>query len=199
MNKNFEERKYLSNLKSNAQKETSPYYLKSKIILKMKEENLIRAYTPLVYKSVGGISLAVLLLVGAIAIGFIIGKKSHPIQSSASTSINDHQYILFVKNDDVPPPDPMQQVREYGNWLKKIKAERIADGEHLFANGWLLSSIADKNVQVQPFEQLPGSEQVGGYFTFNAHSESDAIAIARSCPHLNYHGTLELREIHTNE
>ncbi|NUO03271.1 MAG: hypothetical protein HUU01_21890, partial [Saprospiraceae bacterium] len=97
---------------------------------------------------------------------------------------------------DVPAADPMQQVQEYGAWLKSISAKRTADGEHLHANGWILSKSESENVAIQVKNEFPGRQEVGGYFTFEAESPDEALRIAQTCPHLNYKGTLELRQIH---
>ena len=136
-------------LLSNAQSDKVPHYLISKITAKMKNENLIQSPVPLIPKSVPGILGLLILTLGLLAAGYAVGKSgtsSQQIQKSETASQDlmastkgKAQFVLFVHNDDIPPADPMQQVEEYGAWLTKIKADRIAGGEHLHDQGWVLN------------------------------------------------------------
>ena len=56
-------------------------------------------------------------------------------------------------------------------------------------------STEGKGIEVTAQDKFAGREEIGGYFMFEATDASEAVAIARTCPHLNYQGTLELREI----
>lgn len=192
-------------LLSNAQSDKVPHYLISKITAKMKNENLIQSPVPLIPKSVPGILGLLILTLGLLAVGYAVGKSgtsSQQIQKSETASQDlmastkgKAQFVLFVHNDDIPPADPMQQVEEYGAWLTQIKADRIAGGEHLHDQGWVLNSSEGKGIEVTTQDKFAGREEIGGYFMFEATDASEAVAIARTCPHLNYKGTLELREI----
>ncbi|MDZ4709859.1 MAG: hypothetical protein SH818_15775 [Saprospiraceae bacterium] len=163
----------------------------------MKEENLILEPRPLLTRSWSGIAASLLIIIGIFTVGYILGNKSGiggiPILAQKTIAA---KFILLVHNDDVPPSDPMQQVKEYSAWLQDIKAKRIADGEHLHSNGWVLSLEKLKGPQITPKTEFPGRQEIGGYFTFEANTSDEALAIARTCPHLNYQGTLELREIY---
>lgn len=174
-----------------------PPLLFTKIIKKMKQENLILEPRPLLTRSWSGIAGSILIALGIFTAGYFAGNKSGkadlPVSIQKSMA---GKYILLVHNDDVPPADPMQQVKEYSDWLQKIKAERVADGEHLHSNGWVLSAEKQTGPQITPRTEFPGRQELGGYFTFEANNADEALAIARTCPHLNYQGTLELREIY---
>lgn len=174
-----------------------PPYLFTKITKKMKEENLILEPKPLLTRSWSGIAASVIITIGLVATGYFIGNKSAETSTPGLTvQSKAAKFILLVHNDDVPPSDPMQQVKEYSDWLNEIKAKRIADGEHLHSNGWILSADAANGKQVKAQPEFPGRQELGGYFTFEANNADEALAIARTCPHLNYQGTLELREIY---
>jgi hypothetical protein len=174
-----------------------PPYLFTKIIKKMKEENLILEPRPLLTRSWSGIAASLLITLGIFTGGYFLGNTSGK-SAVAGTSLQPMagKYILLVHNDDIPPSDPMQQVKEYSDWLQDIKAERVADGEHLHSNGWVLSAEKPTGPQITPRTEFPGRNELGGYFTFEANTAEEALAIARTCPHLNYQGTLELREIY---
>ena len=166
-----------------------PSYLFTKIVEIMKSEDHIRTPKPLLNLTPGGILTAFALAAGLVCLGFFVGKGDAPATSSAYS--DQAKFILLVHNDDQPPADPMQQVKEYGEWLGKISADRIAGGEHLHGNGWVLSPKGTEAIA-----EFPGRNEVGGYFTFEAANAEEALKIAKTCPHLRYQGTLELRQIH---
>lgn len=174
-----------------------PPHLYTKIVQAMKTEALLRTPRPLLALSLQGILTATLALVVVAGLGYWAGKATLPAAVPiAAAETGKAKFILLVHNDDVPAADPMQQVKEYSAWLGNIRAERVADGEHLHANGWVLSKAETGNVKVDSKNEFPGRQEVGGYFTFEAESPDEAVRIAQTCPHLNYKGTLELRQIH---
>lgn len=172
-----------------------PPYLITKIIKKMKEEHLILEPRPLLNRSWSGIAASLLIAIGIFTGGYFMGNTSHSVPPPVEKT-NRSKFILLVHNDDVPPADPMQQVREYSDWLQDIKAKRMADGEHLHNNGWVITSEKQAGTQITSKNEFPGRQELGGYFTFEANTADEALSIARTCPHLNYQGTLELREIY---
>ena len=171
-----------------------PSYLITKIIKKMKQENLILKPRPLLTRSWTGLAASLLLGIGLFAIGYFTGKPNESKDSIAIAAPNAAKFILLVHNDDVAAQDPMQQVREYSAWLQDIKAKRFADGEHLHGNGWILSG-KEQGGRIEERPEFMGRQELGGYFTFEADNAEEALAIAKTCPHLNYQGTLELREV----
>lgn len=172
-----------------------PSYLITKIIKKMKQENLIMEPRPLLTRSWTGLAASLLLGIGLFAIGYFTGKPNESKNAIAIAAPKAAKFILLVHNDDLPAQDPMQQVREYSAWLQDIKAKRFADGEHLHSNGWILSG-KEQGGRIEERPEFMGRQELGGYFTFEADNAEEALAIAKTCPHLNYKGTLELREIY---
>lgn len=196
-------------LQSNAQMDKVPHYLINQISSKMKNENLIQTPEALISKSIPGF-LAVMIFSSALLfLGYTLGKSLNNA-SSSNTSPNQQasqamaqatrsKFILLVHNDDIPPTDPMQQVKEYSDWLTKIKATRTADGEHLKDRGWIIHQTNTAQPQIDEQATFSGRNEIGGYFSFEAKNADDALAIAKTCPHLHYKGTLELREIFQDE
>ncbi len=172
-----------------------PSYLITKIIKKMKQENLIMEPRPLLTRSWTGLAASLLLGIGLFAIGYFTGKPNESKDAIAIAAPKAAKFILLVHNDDLAAQDPMQQVREYSAWLQDIKAKRFADGEHLHSNGWILSG-KEQGGRIEERPEFMGRQELGGYFTFEADNAEEALAIAKTCPHLNYKGTLELREIY---
>lgn len=171
-----------------------PSYLITKIIKKMKQENLIMEPRPLLSRSWTGLAASLLFGIGLFAVGYYAGKPEESKDSIAIATPKAAKFILLVHNDDLPAQDPMQQVREYSAWLQDIKAKRFAEGEHLHGNGWILSGIDQGRTEAR--SEFMGRQELGGYFTFEADNADEALAIAKTCPHLKYKGTLELREVY---
>lgn len=198
-------------LQSNAQMDKVPHYLINQISTKMKNENLIQSPEALIYKSIPGFLAACIIGTVLLFAGYSLGKLRNENPSSVPGSVEQSgqsvtraqasksKFILLVRNDDIAPADPMQQVKEYSDWLSRIKATRIADGEHLKDKGWVIHQTNAVQPEINELENFTGRNEIGGYFSFEANNAEDALTIAKTCPHLNYKGTLELREIFQHE
>lgn len=175
-----------------------PSLLHLKIIEKMKNEGLINTPRPLLRASLTGILSALLIAVALVALGFTVGKNRDATPNMtlpAATKSDKPQFALFLHNDDVPPADPTQQFEQYSAWLKNLKATRYADGEALHGKAWSVQKNADKTTVAD--KVIDGNKNAfSGYFIFEATNHEEALKIAQTCPHLNYQGSLELREIY---
>ncbi len=159
----------------------------------MKNEGLIAVPKPLFSTSVPGIFTAVLIAAGLVAAGFFAGRSAGAPQASAVATQSDlKQYALLVKADDVPPADGAQQFREYSAWVANLKKERWAGGEALHGDAYRLAK-KDGGVVLSPAELE--KHDISGYFLFEAKNLEEAVEIAKTCPHLDYGGTVELREV----
>jgi hypothetical protein len=167
-----------------------PPHLFTKITEVMKNEGHLRSPKPLLNLTPGGVLTALAFAAGLICLGFFVGK-TQPAEQQQVAASGKAKFVLLVHNDDTPAEDPMQQVKEYGDWLAGISAERFANGEHLHPNGWVLTKNGSESKT-----EFPGRNEVGGYFLFEADSDEEAVKIAQTCPHLKYNGTLELRQIY---
>jgi hypothetical protein len=94
-------------------------------------------------------------------------------------------------------PEAMQKIiEEYMAWGKSLAdrgklgpALKLKDegGKHLVKqNGAAV-------VRDGPYAEA--SEVIGGVYTIEAANYDEAVAIARSCPHLEYSGRIEVREV----
>jgi hypothetical protein len=137
--------------------------------------------------------LAAALLAGVVlggAAGLTIKPKSEVAAVAAGPtfllllheSTREHQDVTAAQMDSI--------VGEYRNWARRLEneqklvgAEKLRDeaGRWLDPAGTLKLSEPD--------------EHVSGYFVIRAQNYDDAVAIARSSPHLKYGGTIEVRAI----
>ncbi|MFN0176194.1 MAG: YciI family protein [Saprospiraceae bacterium] len=159
----------------------------------MKKEAILSIPKPLISASVPGILTAILLAVSLTAVGYFAGKSQ--TASTALPASEKPQFALLVKADDVAPADPSQQFREYSAWANNLKKERWSDGEALHGKAWRLHET-NGNIEIIEHTLKTSADELSGYFLYEATDAEEALKIARTCPHLKYSGTLELREIY---
>ena len=111
------------------------------------------------------------------------------------------KFMLLLHDDPTAfasmSPEQMQQVLEkYMAWGKRLReAGLMHAGEKLTDEpGRVLRS---KNGQVRvtdgPYSET--KEVLGGYYIIEAASYEQAIERSRDCPHLEYGGTIEVRQV----
>ena len=77
-------------------------------------------------------------------------------------------------------------VAEYSAWAGRLaQSGNLVLGEELDAAAWPLGTAMTNS----------GSGHVTGFFVVSARTETEALAIARSCPHLRYGGGIVVRPI----
>ncbi|MDX1941934.1 MAG: YciI family protein [Saprospiraceae bacterium] len=183
-------KKEKKHLKEMYQKNAIPSYLYHNIVSKLKSTGYIMSKggsSGLIFVKRGMILLVAILI-------FFTGYYTASKNQHKAMKTNRNNYMLIVHNDDIPPADPHLQAKEYGKWLTEMKTVRIASGEQLRENGWILSALA--GLQIREVPSFKGKEGIGGYFIFEADNKEEALQIAQTCPHLKYKGTIELRELY---
>jgi hypothetical protein len=111
------------------------------------------------------------------------------------------QYMLLLHENPAElaglgPDEVRAVISEYVSWGENLAAsgkllgnQKLKDegGRHLVANG--------KQILVTDGPFAEAKEVLGGYFLVEARSYDEAVEIAKTCPHLKYHGRIELREV----
>jgi hypothetical protein len=93
--------------------------------------------------------------------------------------------------------DEMQRIiGRYVAWRKQLAAEgKFAGGNKLSDAPGRVVARADGRVLVRDGPFVEVKEVIGGYFLISAADYDDAVAISRDCPHLDFGGTIEIRQI----
>ena len=98
-------------------------------------------------------------------------------------------------------PEQMQQViQRYIAWGEKLRSAGVLEGGQKLTDepGRIMRS---KNGQVRvtdgPYSET--KEVLGGYYILTAPGYDKAVDLARDCPHFDYGGTIEVREIDSME
>jgi hypothetical protein len=93
-----------------------------------------------------------------------------------------------------PAPDAVAaRVQEYIEWARAERTHGSVEGGEKLRDGEAVAIVSvDSAVVSTP---RPGETQLAGYFLIRAADQRSAVAIARTCPHVRYGGTMVLREI----
>ncbi|HEX2449847.1 MAG TPA: hypothetical protein VHJ69_01830 [Gemmatimonadales bacterium] len=125
------------------------------------------------------LAAGLLLFIG----GFALGR--HP--ATAETAGRRQYTLLLYEGPGFNPAGVREPalVREYTAWAGALAGRgQLVGGEKLGANEWTLG--ADP---AGPFRRP------AGFFVIAARDDAEALAIARTCPHLRHGGTISVRPI----
>jgi len=94
-------------------------------------------------------------------------------------------------------PEQMQQViQKYVAWGDRLRAAGLLkDGQKLADEPGRVMRGGNGQVRVTDGPYSETKEVLGGYYIVSAANYDEAVALARDCPHLEYGGTIEVREI----
>ena len=112
------------------------------------------------------------------------------------------QYLLLLRDQPsewakLSPAEMQDVIMRYMHWRNQIAGQgfqpggqKLADNPgHFLARHGSAATLAHVD---GPFAEA--KEVVSGYFTIHAPDYDAALAVARTCPHLQY-GSIEVREI----
>jgi len=105
-------------------------------------------------------------------------------------------YVLLLRGGEYQghSPEEMQKTLEkYMNWITRLKAEgRHNAGAELNRTGRVLR-MKENHIVDAPYTET--KEAVGGFFMIEAKDYEEAVSISRGCPHLEFQGEIEVREV----
>jgi len=110
------------------------------------------------------------------------------------------QFMMLLHSEPSPegsysPEEIQAVVQKYQEWSEKMGAAGKLAGGNKLANdaGKVLHGAETVSVVDGPFAET--KEVIGGYFVLEAKDYAEATELSRSCPHLAFGGTIELRQI----
>lgn len=94
-------------------------------------------------------------------------------------------------------PQEMQAiVGEYTKWASSLAQQgKLDGGEKLAEEGGRLIRHTGPKVTVTDGPYAESKEVIGGYFIVNAASYDEAVAIAKTCPHMTHGAATLVRRI----
>jgi len=128
---------------------------------------------------------------------FALGWMSARWRSAAPRELGQPRFVLFLEKGEEAPIMGSEQenirASEYARWARQLSASgHPASGERLAHAGAELQTISGAETS-----WTDRVNSVQGYFIVSAKDLPEAIELARTCPHLKYGGTIEVRPIDT--
>ena len=109
-----------------------------------------------------------------------------------------NEFMLIFRNampkgHEKPSAEQMQtMVSQWQNWITEISyLGKYSSTNRLLPEGKTIKP--GKVVTDGPF--VEGKEMVGGYLVIKADTLNEAVELAKSCPALEYGGTVEVRSV----
>ena len=100
------------------------------------------------------------------------------------------------KNQSYTPEQMQKLIEEYGAWAEKLAQEgRLLGGNKLKEEGGKVVKSDGRQVAVLDGPFIEAKEVVAGFFLIQAEGYDQAVAIARSCPHVRHGLRIEIRAL----
>lgn len=163
-----------------------PSALEDRVVDELRARGLLARRQPLSRRLMAA-AAAVALFAG----GWLAGRA--PAESSPHSPAAN--YVLFLLGGVEPGPDEAERVEEYRAWAVRLaRAGQLSAGEKLGTAAWLLDG-GSGDIDLRPAPAAHQAAPLSGFFLLTAAGPEDALAIARSCPHLRHGGEVLLRPI----
>ena len=170
------------------ERETAPPpQLKERVMDTLKDRGLLRggSRAPLLARIAAG----VVLFLGGLA----AGRATAPGPVTPTVQFQQQWLLTLYEDSTFTPRSPIAElVAEYGRWADSVRGQgRLVIGEKL-ASG--RGTVVSEEFEDHP-ETMGEMGSAEGLFIIAAASEEEALAIARSMPHLRHNGRIVVRRI----
>jgi hypothetical protein len=111
------------------------------------------------------------------------------------------QFILLLHEHpaafkELSSAEMRKVIKKYTAWAKKIDRQgKLTGGRKLKNDGGKHLVLKSKTVHVHDGPFAEAKEIIGGFFAIHAEDYDEAVSIARSCPHLQFGGRVEIRQV----
>lgn len=115
-----------------------------------------------------------------------------------STSNSTSEYLLLFRGSDwvqtLSPADLQKYLSASMAWFDRLSTEgKVKGGQPLTDERRIVSGKNGRVVSDGPFAE--SKEVIGGYLLLQMESYDEAVAIAQTCPALEYGSSIEVRPI----
>ena len=165
-----------------------PPHLKRRVTATLTSRGLLRraAVSPL--RAAGALAAAVLLF----AAGLVVGRRDGSPPADGRTSYA----LLLYEGREFDRQIPEQTyIAEYTAWAAELRRRgAFVEGHPLDAGSRVLSASGD-SVVAESRDVASDAGTMAGFFIIRAADDAEALAIARTCPHLKHGGRIALRTV----
>lgn len=159
----------------------APLYLETKVKDALVDKKLINKNSNTMTRTT---FIGIAATITALLCGFFIGKN---FTSTTTTPNTMNKYILLLyENEEFKGKEEAQMVDEYTYWAMKI-----SESGHLES----AEKLADKSEWLGNTHTRYSESKMVGYFVLLAKNYEEALALAKTHPHMGYGGGIELRPI----
>ena len=101
-----------------------------------------------------------------------------------------------AKFRDLSPEEMQHLIAKYRAWREElVRRDKMRGGEKLANDGGRQIRLSGGQVSVTDGPYSEAAEVLGGYFTIEAADYDEAVAIARTCPHLTGSQWIQVRQV----
>lgn len=107
--------------------------------------------------------------------------------------------LLLHSNPDaylkLSPEEAQKALQKFLAWRERLRSQKILVGSARLKDdvGKVVRGAGKPRVTDGPYTET--KEVLGGYFTVEAPDYDVAVTLCGDCPHLEYGGTIEVREV----
>lgn len=108
------------------------------------------------------------------------------------------EYMVIIRGgneavNNQSPEEMQNHMQKWQQWIQNLsEAGQFSSGQPLAQEG---ATIIDKGSKVIDRPLAEGKELIGGYVILKANDLKEASELAKGCPGIDFHCTLEVREI----
>ena len=112
------------------------------------------------------------------------------------------QFLLLLHDlpddfADASPSEMQSIVQEYFDWRDSLDRDgKLVSSNKLQEDGGKNLTREGGSIRVTDGPYTEAKEVVGGYFLIEAADYDEAVAIARTCPHMTYGHRIEVLAVH---
>jgi len=106
------------------------------------------------------------------------------------------RFLLLLRTGDYETcsdAEMQQIIQKFMDWSDELSRDGIYYDSAPLKQGGRTLTVQNGNIVDGPFAET--KEAVAGFFLIEAPDSVTATSIAKNCPHLNYNGIVEVREI----
>lgn len=97
---------------------------------------------------------------------------------------------------ELSPEEIQGVIEKYQRWTEKLAQQgRLISGEKLTDEGGKVVRSSGSGVEVTDGPYSEVKEVVGGFYLITAADYTEAVDVVRDCPHLEFGGRVEVRQI----
>jgi hypothetical protein len=111
---------------------------------------------------------------------------------------NQNEYLLLFRGNDwynnLSPEQLQKAMTDFKAWFDRLTEQgKLKAAQPLVREGKIVSGKNGRIVADGPFAE--SKEAIGGYFLLAVNSLDEAVAIAKTCPSLEYGTQVEVRPV----